>query len=53
MGNPMVGLGDTFTYNVAKDTYNSTKYNQITNLDVYDEDYDYDYDDDEDEECID
>ena len=53
VGNPMVGLGDTFTYNVAKDTYNSTKYNQITNLDVYDEDYDYDYDDDEDEECID
>lgn len=52
---PMAGLGDTFTYNAAKDTYSPTAYNQIKdlriydiNLDDYDDDDDYDYSD----ECI-
>lgn len=45
-GTPMAGLGDTFTYNVAKDIYSPTKYNQIKNLDVYSEDYDEDEEED-------
>lgn len=45
-GTPMAGLGDTFTYNVAKDIYSPTKYNQIKNLDVYSGDYDDDEEED-------
>ena len=36
VGTPMAGLGDTFTYNVAKDTYSPTKYNQIKDLSAFD-----------------
>lgn len=36
VGTPMAGLGDTFTYNVAKDTYSPTKYNQIKDLSEFD-----------------
>ncbi|MDO5589864.1 MAG: S8 family serine peptidase [Lachnospiraceae bacterium] len=35
VGTPMEGLGDTFVYNVAKDVFYATKYNQIKDLSVY------------------
>lgn len=37
VGTPMVGLGDTFLYNVAKDRYISTQYGQIQELSTYDD----------------
>ena len=55
VGMPVAGLGDTFTYNVSKDAYNSTKYNQIKDVNIFDyingdvengDDYDLD-------ECLD